>query len=331
MATVLVVDDLPDNITLIKNFFVNEPYHLVEARNGVEAIQMISEEKPDLVLLDVIMPGMDGFEVCRQLKSSSDTCLIPIIMVTGLNDSDSKLKGIESGADDFITKPFNAIELKARVASLLRMKQYTDQLEYAEKIIFSLALVVEAKDPYTQGHCQRLSEYGSSLGKRIGLDEKDIRAIRRGGILHDIGKLAIQDEILLKPGPLSEAEYEIIKIHPIEGEKICMPLKTLEDVLPIIRSHQERSDGGGYPDGLKSEEIPLTAKIIAIVDCYDALTTDRPYRKAVSREDALHIMEEEMNQGKWDKNLFSEFRHVVYEEPEEIFLQNPIGEVRVFN
>ncbi|MBN2423568.1 MAG: response regulator [Calditrichaceae bacterium] len=331
MATILIVDDLPDNILLVKNFFINEPYRFVDAGNGIEALKLINEEKPDLILLDIVMPGMDGFQLCEKIKSNPETCLIPVIMLTGLDDSESKLKGIELGADDFVTKPFNAIELRARVASLLRMKEYTDQLEYAEKIIFSLALVVEAKDPYTQGHCQRLADYGSRLGKKIGLEEKEIRTIRRGGILHDIGKLAIHDDILLKPGPLSKEEYEIIKSHPIEGEKICKPLKTLADVLPIIRHHQERSDGLGYPDGLKNDEIPLAAKIIAIVDCYDALTTDRPYRRAVSREEAIAIIEEEKNRGKWDEKLFSEFCKVVYENPKSFDIHNSISNIKVFN
>ncbi len=328
---ILIVDDLADNIELIKSIFQDEPYIFDTAGNGLEALIKIEKHSPDVILLDVIMPIMDGYQVCEKLKNNPATKLIPIIMLTGLEDSASKIKGINLGVDDFISKPINLYELKARVASLIRLKQYTDQLEYAEQIIFSLALAVEAKDSYTKGHCNRLANYGGLLAEKANLSAKDIKTVRRGGILHDIGKLAIQDQILLKPGPLSKDEYNIIKTHPEAGEKICRPLKTLEDVLPIIRYHQERFDGSGYPDGLRGESIPLMARIVAMVDSYDALTTDRPYRPALSEEQALRLLDVETEKGLWDKELFNIFKEILSDEQISEKVNRDSEEIKALN
>ena len=309
--TILIVDDQRDNIDLIKTFFIKESYHLESASNGEEALKKVDSIHPDLILLDIVMPKMDGYQVCKKIKSNPETRLIPVVMVTGMNDRESKIKGINLGVDDFVTKPIDMFELKARVASLLRLKEYTDQLESAERIIFSLALAVEAKDPHTKGHCNRLANYASLLAEQIGLSDNEIRTVRRGGVLHDIGKLAIQDNILLKPGPLSEEEYEIVRTHSEAGERICKPLKTMEDVLPLIRHHQELYDGSGYPDHLKGEDIPLLARILALSDCYDALTTSRPYRDAMSHQEAIQILDQETLHGKYDPNLYAEFKTIV--------------------
>jgi putative two-component system response regulator len=327
----MIIDDLHENIDLIKTFFINDSYNFMSATNGEDAIVLINDTPPDIILLDIVMPGMDGFEVCKKLKSSHNTRFIPIIMVTGMHDHKSKLKGIETGADDFITKPIDIFELKARVASLLRIKEYTDQLQSAERIMYNIALSLEAKDPTTKGRCTRLANYGSLLAEKLGLDEAQIRAVRKGGVLHDIGKLTIQDNILLKPGPLSTDEFSIIKTHPGAGEYICKPLKTLEDVLPVIRSHQERYDGSGYPDGLKGDEIPLTAQIIAISECYDALRTDRPYRKALSNQEALEIMNKETAQGKWDPKLIGEFQELLMDPDIQEKLNRNISEINNLN
>ena len=330
-ATIMVIDDLHENIDLIKTFFINDSYNFISATNGEQAISIISETPPDIILLDIMMPGMDGFEVCKRLKDNHSTRFIPIIMVTGMHDHKSKLKGIETGADDFITKPIDIFELKARVASLLRVKEYTDQLQSAEQIMFNIALSLEMKDPTTKGRCTRLANYGSLLAEKMGLNEAQIRAVRKGGFLHDIGKLTIQDNILLKPGPLSSDEFTIIKTHPGVGEHICKPLKTLEEVLPVIRSHQERYDGSGYPDGLKGDEIPLTAQIIAISECYDALRTDRPYRKALSSQEAMEIMNQETTQGKWDPQLFGEFKELLMQPDLDVKLNRDIQDISYLN
>jgi putative two-component system response regulator len=232
--------------------------------------------------------------------------LIPVVLLTSLNSDDDRIHGIMCGADDFLTKPVNKHELLARVHSLLRLKQFTDDLDNAETVLFSLALGIEAKDPYTEGHCERLSKYSVSLAEKLGLPEHLRVALRRGGLVHDIGKLAVPEHILLKPGPLTPEERKIMEQHTIAGERICAPLRSFRHVLPIIRHHHEKLDGSGYPDGLRGEQIPLTARILQITDIYDALTTDRPYRKALPVKEALAIMREEVKRGWWDGSLLNE-------------------------
>jgi putative two-component system response regulator len=310
-AKVLVVDDNEGMLSLITDILKELSLNSVVANNGKLALEKVEAENPDLIILDAMMPQMDGYEVTQILKSSDKTRLIPIIMITGLSEFEDKMKGIESGVDDFIVKPFNPVELLTRVKSLLRVKQYTDELENAEAVIFSLARAVEAKDAYTEGHCNRLSQYGAKLAERIGLTEEEIKAVRRGGILHDIGKIAIDERILRKPGKLTREEFEIIKLHPVIGENICSPLRSLSSVLPIIRSHQERWNGSGYPDGLVGKDIPITARVVMTVDLYDALTTDRPYRKALSEEQAFKIMRDETELGLWDPELIHEFINLI--------------------
>ena len=310
-SKILVVDDNEDIVEMLTEILQDQGYNTIIARNGKEALAMVDSDNPDLILLDAMMPAMNGYEVTHHLKSQDRTRLTPIIMLTGLSDFNDKMKGIELGVDDFIVKPFNHIEVLTRVKSLLRVKQYTDELENAETVIFSLALAVEAKDSYTEGHCNRLSYYGAKLAEHIGLSEDDVKAVRRGGILHDIGKIAIDERILRKQGPLTPEEFDHVKQHPIIGENICKPLKSLNNVLPIIRSHQERWNGSGYPDGLSKENIPMTARVIMTVDLYDALTTDRPYRKALPENQAFGIMFDETEKGLWDPNMMNEFVHML--------------------
>lgn len=310
-SKILVVDDSAEMVSLVTEILQENGYITIAAGNGKEALAKVESEDPDLILLDAMMPAMDGYEVTHLLKSQDRTRLTPIIMLTGLSDFNDKMKGIELGVDDFIVKPFNHIELLTRVKSLLRVKQYTDELENAETVIFSLALAVEAKDAYTEGHCNRLSYYGAKLAEHIGLSDDDIKAVRRGGILHDIGKIAIDERILRKQGPLTTEEFTIVKQHPVIGENICKPLRSLNNVLPIIRSHQERWNGSGYPDGLSKENIPVTARVIMTVDLYDALTTDRPYRKALPEDEAFRIMFDEVEKGLWDPAMMNVFVHMI--------------------
>ncbi|MBI4460425.1 MAG: response regulator [Acidobacteria bacterium] len=305
---ILVVDDERGNRNLLQEMLTGEGYAVVTACNGQEALEVFAEVQPCLVLMDVVMPRLNGFEVCRQLKINPATRLTPVVLVTGLSDRENRVQGIEAGADDFLNKPFDRVELMARVRSLLSLKAYTDELENAESVLFALARSIEAKDPYTGGHCERLSDYSARLGEQIGLPEEEIVALRRAGIVHDIGKVAVPDLILCKPGPLTDEEWTIVREHPAVGEQICRPLHSFRLVLPIIRHHHEKFDGSGYPDGLRDEAIPITARVLQIVDVYDALTTERPYKRALSAPEALEVMKNEVAQGWWDRRLFSEFR-----------------------
>jgi putative two-component system response regulator len=258
-----------------------------------------------------MMPRVDGVEVCRRLKKDPESRLTPIVLVTALSAKEDRVRGIEAGADDLLTKPVDRIELLARVRSLLNLKAYTDELERAESVLFALARSIEGRDTYTGGHCERLADYSERLGRRLGLPEEQIRALRQGGTVHDIGKVAVPDAILLKPGKLTPEEWKTVRQHPVVGERICTPLKSFRLVLPIIRHHHEKLDGSGYPDGLKGDQIPLTARIMTIVDVYDAIGTERPYHGASSKEEALEIMGQGVQKGWWDPHIFSEFRNLL--------------------
>jgi putative two-component system response regulator len=304
---ILVVDDNPDVVLLMQELLASRGYDAVALSNTFEAEAEIHRHPPDLILLDVVMPGKSGYEICREIKENPATRLIPVVLITGLSDREDKLRGIEAGADDFLNKPIFAEELFARVKSLLKLKEFTDELESAETVLCTLGLSVEARDPYTEGHCDRLARYASDLGGHLGLDNESLVALRRGGYLHDLGKIAVPDEILKKGSNLTAAEWEIMKKHPVTGETICKPLRSLRLVLPIIRSHHEHPNGSGYPDGLRRGEIPLLARVLQVVDAYDALRTARPYKPALSHEQSVITMHDEAHAGLWDQELVSEF------------------------
>jgi putative two-component system response regulator len=311
---ILAVDDSALDREHLKDELTAEGYQVATAQDGEEALVSVASEAPDLILLDVIMPKLDGYEVCRRLKSDGRTILIPVVMITSLQATEERIKGIEAGADDFLSKPFNRQELLTRVRSLLKLKRHTDELENAETVLFSLALSVEAKDPYTAGHCDRLARYSVALGRELGVSEEYLKALHRGGILHDVGKIGIPESILLKPGQLTPEERAVMQAHPVIGERICAPLKSLRMVLPIIRHHHERWDGSGYPDGLAGGAIPLTARILQVVDLFDAFTTQRPYKPAFPLEQSFALMREETLKGWWDARLMESFISLVQEE-----------------
>ena len=304
---VLVVDDKLDTLLLLRELLSSKGYDVVTAAQAEEAEEKVHSEKPDLVLLDVVMPGKSGYELCRELKEDPFTRLIPVVMITGLSDRDDRIRGIEAGADDFLNKPLYPEELFARVKSLLKLKEFTDELENAESVLVALALGIESRDPYTGNHCERLAHYASDLGQHIGLDNDGIVALKRGGYLHDLGKVSIPDEILKKGTRLTPAEWELMKQHPVIGESICQPLKSFRNVLPIIRHHHEHWDGSGYPDQLKHYNIPLLARILQVADVYDALRTARPYKPALTHEEAERTMVAEAQRGLWDPELVPEF------------------------
>ncbi len=303
-SKILIVDDEHKNLKLLEAILMPLNYQVIKATNGKEALSIVNRVDVDLILLDIMMPSMDGYEVCTRLKRSENTRLIPVIMLTALVDKEAKIKGIEAGADDFISKPLEKIELITRIKSLIKVKTLNNNLANLESVLYSLANAVEAKDEYTKGHVSRVSELSVALGKKLGLSEKNLKEIKFGGIIHDIGKIGIPNTILNKPGALNDDEFEIIKDHCNLGYKICEPLKkTLGVSLDIVRYHHEKLDGSGYPEGLRTEDIPIGAKIMAVVDIYDALVTDRPYRKAIPKEKALDILRQEADNGKLDKKI----------------------------
>ena len=314
----LLVDDEAANIRLLTTLLAREGYSVVTASNGDEALAMVASEQPDLVVMDVLMPKLSGYDVCERIKHNPATRLIPVVLITALHEREDRIRGINAGADDFLTKPVDPHELKARARSLVRLKHYTDDLDSAESVIMSLALVIEARDAYTDGHCQRLAAYATNFGKALQLGEEDLAALFRGGYLHDVGKIGIPDEILLKPGRLSESEYHQIQQHPVIGDRLCGELRSLRQVRPIVRHHHERLDGSGYPDGLKGDAVPLLAQIMGIVDVYDAITTTRPYKPAATTEQAYVELLQEVDQGWRRKDLVEAFITLNSQTAEEI-------------
>jgi putative two-component system response regulator len=317
MSTLLLVDDAPGNIRLLDRLLAPDHHTVLHAEDGVEAMRVVRHEHPDLVLMDVKMPRADGFQTCRTIKQNRSTRLTPVVLLTSLADRASRIEGIEAGADDFVSKPFDVNELRARVRSLLRVKRYTDDLDSAESVLVTLASTIEARDYSTGGHCQRLAEYACATGGALGLNDDELIMLERGSFLHDIGKVGIPDAVLLKPGPLTAAEYEVMKSHTVIGERLCGDLRFLRNVRPIVRHHHERLDGSGYPDGLKGGAIPLLAQIIGVVDVFDALTTDRPYRAAMPFARAADELRQEVVRGWRDADLVDTFLRLIEARPEK--------------
>jgi len=309
--TILIADDHESSLSALEGLLLLEGFDVRTAPDGEAALAEFRRSRPDLLLLDVMMPRMTGFDVCRHIKDDADSRLIPVILITALSATADRVAGIEAGADDFLTKPVDREQLLARVRSLLKQKAYTDELDRAESVLYALARSIEGKDPYTEGHCERLAELSARLGEFIGLEATQIKALRRAGVVHDIGKVAVPDHILLKRGKLTAKERKCVQRHPLVGEGICAPLKSFQLVLPIIRHHHEKLDGTGYPDGLKGNAIPIAARVLQVVDVYDALTTARPYKKALPPAEALEIMEDEVKRGWWDPVVFTAFTEMM--------------------
>lgn len=308
--TILIVDGSELNRRLLKGILKASNYRILEAARPSHAFAILETEKIDLAIPDLVMPEMSGIEFCAMLKAERRTQLLPILMTTSVQGVETEVAGLESGADEFLIRPLMPTLVRVRVRTLLRNKALIDSLEEAEAILFALAQAVEHRDRYTGMHCERLAAYGMALARTIGLPKADLQALFRGGYLHDIGKISVPDRILFKRGLLTDQEWEVMRQHTVRGEEICKGMKSLAPVLPIIRSHHERWDGTGYPDGLRGEEIPLLARIIQVADIYDALTTARPYKPAMPHEQAIAIMLEEAQRGWRDPELVPLFAEI---------------------
>lgn len=310
---ILLVDDFETHLELMTAILEQEGYCVIASGDGKEVLKNIEDLSPDLAILDVMMPGIGGYELCRRLKEVFKKKFFPIILVTGLHQLEDKLTGLEAGADDFFSKPFNPKEITAKIRSLLKLKILQDELEHTEDIIFTLAIAIEAKDNYTKGHSERVSSLSVRLAREIGLSEKEILNVKKGGILHDIGKIGLHEDILHKKEALSQHEIEMIRRHPVTGVEICRPLYSLRQALPAIRAHHERWDGTGFPDGLKGEAIPIAGRIISIADSFDAMVSRRPYRTGFSWADAIGVLQNEKHLGQWDPQLLDIFIKIVCE------------------
>jgi putative two-component system response regulator len=304
---IIVADDVQANLDLLRGLLTPEGYEVHTALDGAAALDLVTREMPDVVLSDVIMPKLNGFELCRHIKESRATRLIPVVLITALGEREDRIEGINAGADDFLTKPVDVHELRARVRSLVRLKRFTDDLDSAESVILSLARTVEARDAYTAGHCERMAGFAIAFGASLELSEDEIAALHRGGYLHDVGKVGVPDAVLSKRGPLTSDEFEAMKRHAVIGEELCGDLRLLRLVRPIVRHHHERYDGSGYPDGLAGDAIPLLAQVMHVVDVYDALTSDRPYRMALTPEAACAELVKEADRGWHRRDLVDGF------------------------
>jgi putative two-component system response regulator len=306
-AAILVVDDHEFNLELMEGLLYREGYKVLTAPDAETALNLFRKEPLDLAILDVMMPGMNGLDLCRQLKSMADKRFFPVMLVTALSEIEDKIAGLEAGADDFLTKPVHTIELLTKIRSLLRLRKLQSQLDHSEDVILTLAIAIEAKDPYTKGHSERVGGLSTVLAGFLGMSGQDCDSLFKAGILHDVGKLGIEDRVLHKTEHLDEHEAKLIKDHVLIGETICNPLHSARRIIPVIRNHHERWDGEGFPDRLKGEDIPLFARIVAITDSFDAMVSLRPYRSPLSVMDALERMEEEKYFGQWDPNLLESF------------------------
>jgi putative two-component system response regulator len=308
IASILIVIADPENRENWKQLLENQGYQIVAIATGERVPDLCAHLRPDLVLVDAGLPDVPGLEICRRLKGDPRNKLTPVILIEGLSGDPDRSTLRDAVADDVWGARPTRWEALTRIQSIIQIKSYID--EQAEAVILSLARTIEARDSYTRGHSDRLAASAVELGLKVGVSNEQVEALRVAGIVHDVGKVVVPDSVLLKPGPLTPQETAIMQRHPVESERICSPLKSLRRVLPIIRHHHERLDGSGYPDALRGDAIPLAARILQIVDIYDALTTDRPYREAFTARQALATLYNEAERGWLDVELVRVFAPV---------------------
>ena len=284
---VAVIEDDAAVRRVLTRILEDAGYVVITIADGEAGLHAIAEHQPDLLILDLTLPRMDGLEIARRLRADRRTVTLPIIVLTAHTSSEDMVAALDAGADDFVSKPFQQVELLARLRSAYRTREVVRRMEQAHDIVVALANAVEAKDLGLKDHCRYLAYRSARLAAHVGLRGGELEGVAYGALLHDIGKIGIAEHVLHKPGPLTEAEFRIMREHPEIGERICDPLRMSRDFTPIIRHHHERWDGAGYPDGLSGEAIPLGARIVALADAFDAIVRGRPYRAARSVDEAF--------------------------------------------
>ena len=311
---ILVVDDDEQLRAYMRRLLVRSEYVVEEAATADEAIERIAGNPPDLVLLDLQLPDRSGLEVLEAIREEPATRLLPVVMLTGAASPAEKIRAQAGGVTDFIAKPFSPEELLPRVRALVMLKQFADEHEHAEHVILTLAKTIDARDPYTAGHSGRVAEYADRVALRMGLDNASRIDMRRGALFHDLGKIVIPDAILRKPGALSAEERAVIEEHPTVGHELLLPMRTMRKTLPVVAAHHERLDGSGYPEGLSGDAIPMAVRVVTIADIFDALTTDRSYRTALSIATAFEILFDGVRRGWWDKDAVEALRATLDEQ-----------------
>jgi putative two-component system response regulator len=311
-AHILVAGDRDDSM-LLCDILRREGYAVARVYDGWAALDHVRQFSPDVALLDQDLSGLDGVDVCRLAKSDPATRLVPVLLISDPGGREERIKCIEAGADELVSRPVDACELTARVRSLVRVKRYTNDLELVAAVMMTLSSMIEARDRYSEGHCHRMANYAAALGRRMGLAGDDLEALRRGSFLHDIGMLAIPDSVLGKRTALEPHEYELVKSHTVIGESLIANMRSLQPVRSIVRHHHERLDGSGYPDGIKGDAITLPAQIVGLVDTYEAITTPRPYQAARSSAEAIQILRDQVRRGWRRHDLVEEFASLVHQ------------------
>jgi putative two-component system response regulator len=308
---ILVVDDEPGVRRLLRRCLELSGYKVEECGSAEEALDRIHSNVHDLVFLDLNLPDRSGHEVLEEVRADPATRLLPVVMLTGMGTTEERIRAYKEGATDFLPKPFAPEELIPRVRSLVLLKQFADEHEHVEKVILALAITIDARDAYTAGHSGRVADYADGIAVRMKLDHTARLEMRRGALFHDLGKIVIPDSVLSKPGPLTLEERKIIERHPVAGYEVLSPMRTMRRMLPIVYHHHERLDGSGYPDGISGDAITMPIRIVTVSDVFDALTTTRAYREALTTDSAFEILNDGVRKGWWDGGVVDELRGVV--------------------
>jgi putative two-component system response regulator len=310
---ILVVDDSEQVRRLLRDLLTPSGYSVTECANGTRALERIAVEAPDLVLLDLELPDINGHEILQSIRSNPATRLMPVIVLTGMATTGEKMRAYAEGVTDFLAKPFSTDELLARMRALVTLKQFADQHEHAERVILAFAKMIDARDPHTAGHSGRVAEFADRIAAKIGFDGVEREEMRRGALFHDVGKIVTPDAVLHKTAQLTAAERAIVEQHPQVGEDLLSDMKTMKKTLPIVRHHHEKLDGSGYPDGISGESIPMAVRIVTVADVFDATTSSRAYRDALSISAAFEILTWGVRKSWWDGRAVEALRASLHE------------------